>query len=127
MENEPETEEAEEVLLFLEFADFDETSVLTESKSITLQNLEHFEVTCSVVGSTGVLAFAGEHQTNLGTCHFYQSVKRSRDDGGSGSGSSGSGEGLQYLGQTTKKTKFRLKHFSSSQPTAPPPVSVAPE
>jgi hypothetical protein len=105
--NQQATDEAEEILLYLEFADFDETKALTDSKKITLCSLEDFEANCTVLGPTGSLTFVGEHQMNLGTCHFYETVKRSRDESSSG------GEALKYLGQTAKKTKFRLKHFSS--------------
>lgn len=97
-------EEGEEVLLYLEFADFHETSILANSTQISLQNLDGAQVECTVLGPSSKLVFSGEHQRTLGTCHFYHCSKRSPIENSD----------LQYLGQSVKKTKFSLKNMSST-------------
>jgi hypothetical protein len=103
-----EEEEGEELLLYLEFADFHETSILTNSNQILIQNIEESLVECKVVGPSSKLLFSGEHQRTLGTCHFYQCSKRSRLHNSD----------LQYLGPSDKKTKFTLKNISSTSPAS---------
>lgn len=109
-----EEEEEEEILIYLEFDDFDDSSVISSSKNISISNLNEENVTCKVITNSnsnssnsncGELLFSGEHQINLGTCHFYNKSKRIRTEE--------SEEDIQFIGNTIKKTKFRLIKFTS--------------
>ena len=56
------TETEEEVLIYINFPDFDSTTVITEATEIKLHGLLTNEPKCSIAN----LEFAGKHKLNLG-------------------------------------------------------------
>ena len=61
-------EEFEEILVYVDFPDFDECSLLNDTAHVTLQNILSPTPTCKINN----LSFTGQHEINLGTQLFFE-------------------------------------------------------
>lgn len=84
-------EEFEEVLVYVDFPDFDECSFLNESSVLELHDVTGAKPTCKINN----VVFSGQQEMNLGTQMFF-----AHDDASVG-----------YVGSSTQVVKFRLSKF----------------
>ena len=89
-------EEFEEVLVYVEFPDFDECSFLNETSQIELIGMLDPEPTCKINN----LVFKGHYEINLGTQLFFEESSDQNN--------------VEYAGQAVNIVKFKLSSIENA-------------
>mmetsp|Transcript_24369 Transcript_24369/g.35758 ORF Transcript_24369/g.35758 Transcript_24369/m.35758 type:complete len:117 (-) Transcript_24369:46-396(-) len=98
-------DEFEEVMVYVDFTDFDDARFLDRADSIVIRDYMHKHPTCTVVSDSKEFTFRGEHAVSIGTCHFYTADTDPNSE---------SSSGVRHVGSSNRKTNFKLTKFGAA-------------
>lgn len=81
---EEEEEEYEDVLVFVQFSDFENCKLLDKSTSTLIRDLDKGIPSCEIESPDMVYTFTGEYRQSVGTLHFFHKAAEEKHVGHSG-------------------------------------------